>query len=466
MMQSAVKYSSYKRKKTYPDQEKNEFRKQSKERMDAFVKSTSRSIVKLISEGQTTAWQKSWKDNPAYGLPKNPISGHDYSRTNLLLLILAMMGHGWQDARFCSFNQAKSIGVDTHVVKDGFGITVLRPVVIGKDNNDDQEEVREKINHPPKDTDLEGGDKIVFFQPYKLYHASQIKNMPAPEDYFNPINWEHNDIIEKLIETCGIELRIGSNKTFYSIGSDCIYSPERAAFEDAACYYGALLHEFYHGTGHSTREARFGEHLCGVATGLQERALEELRAELFSVMAAKALGLPYDQGRAANYINVWNKKCEDDPQQILTQASRVAGMLHTVMQFIEGQQPDAKWFPNKLIRTAFEPVLMVGGSQDDQKGFPIKSFVTKQETWFDLVSHEGSLIVIQSNKHSEDEFGSPNMKDIQEGFRIKEKIESEFPGTVDVKMEAQKDSVILTVREIEPDLGLEENNEEDNGPRR
>jgi len=438
----AKKYSAYKKKKDYSDQEKNEFRKKAKAQMDSHVRSAANDIVRLIVDDKVTSeWQKGWKMNPAYGLPKNPVTGHIYTRANLLLLTLAMMGNDWQDARFCSFAQAKKIGEDTHVMKGGKSVTVLRPIVVDKKDADQEESVNEFVENQDESKDENSSKKIVFFRPYQLFHASQIKNMPDPDDYFDPIDWEVNKVVEHLVEAAGVELQHGSNSAAYSSARDLIRMPDKKAFEDAAEYYGTLLHEFYHSTGHHSRENRLEDHLSQTAAGLREKAMEELRAELFSVMSSRALGLPHAIQNSARYVKYWNQQCEENPQEILTQATKAAETLNVVMQFIQGQQPDAKWFPDKStwpeeIQQAND--FMVGSEVG------VSQFLEKMDTFLVVEKDADGNMVLTSQELDNES--------IDEGFRVKDLLQEKFGTDVDVIVESQDEKVVLTVKEVPPEM--------------
>jgi antirestriction protein ArdC len=437
----AKKYSAYKKKKSYTDQEKTEFRLKAKAQMDSFVRSAANDIVRLITEDKTSEWQKGWKMNPAYGLPKNPVSGHTYTRANLLLLTLAMMGNDWQDARFCSFAQAKKIGEDTHVMEGGKSITVLRPIVIDKKDADEENSVEEFAEGKKGSAETDDNKKIVFFRPYRLFHASQIKNMPDPDDYFDPIDWETNNVVEALVETAGVSFQSGSNRAAYSPARDMIRMPDKRAFVDAAEYYGTLLHEFYHSTGHESRENRLESHLSQAATGLREQAMEELRAQLFSVMAARALGLPHAEENSARYVNFWNQQCEDNPQEILTQATKAAETLQTVMQFIQGQQPDAKWFPDKSTwpEEALKSDNFMSGSEAG-----VDQFLREMDTFLSVEKDADGNMVLTSQELTNE--------NIDEGFRIKDLLQEKFGSDVDVVVESQDEKVVVTVKNTPPEM--------------
>jgi antirestriction protein ArdC len=101
------------------------------------------------------------------------------------------------------------------------------------------------------------------------------------------------------------------------------------AFHDAAGYYGTVLHEFAHWTGHPSRldhatlnaSYRFGDTIY---------AKEELRAELASLFLAAERGIPHDPGQHAAYVGSWIKSLREDKNEIFRaahDASRAADFL-------------------------------------------------------------------------------------------------------------------------------------------
>jgi antirestriction protein ArdC len=78
--------------------------------------------------------------------------------------------------------------------------------------------------------------------------------------------------------------------------------PERFTGTDE--YYATKLHEFYHATGHETRENRQNKQ----SQTLKGYAFEEMRAEMFSILAGARLNLPMPESNSAAYIDHWNQK--------------------------------------------------------------------------------------------------------------------------------------------------------------
>ncbi len=328
--------------KNMTDEDKARFKAEAKTKLDKFTKGLAGQMVELIMKGQTEAWTKPWEDRPLAGLPRNPVSGHVFSGANMLSLSMHMLRKQLSDPRFCTYKQAASIGEDVHVKKGAEGIVILRPVPVRVDDSEDEEQVLDGGLAP----DTERKRTIYFFRPAKVFHASQIENMPDPEASSKPEDWHPHAMLERLVRASQVPVTHGFNQAAYFPARDVIRMPDKDAFASEAVYYAVLMHEWYHSTGHQTRDNRgLGDTMK--FSGLKNYAEEELRAESFSALVSAALGLPYKLTTGAEYLKIWNSCLENDPKTIVSQAVQASKMLETVMEFTRDEQPQAAWFPDK-----------------------------------------------------------------------------------------------------------------------
>lgn len=334
-------------RKKLTDEDKARFREEAKTKLDQFTKSLAGQMVDLIMKGQTEEWTKPWENRPLAGLPRNPVSGHLFSGANMLSLSMYMLANQTNDPRFCTFKQAASIGEEVHVKKGAKGVVILRPLPVQIDDQDDQDNEERILNgEAPKSADDPSKTRTVyFFRPAKVFHASQIENMP-PLELSGKADWHPHAMLERLVKASQIPVTHGFNQAAYFPGRDVIRMPDKDAFASEAVYYASLMHEWYHGTGHPTRENReFGDTMQ--FNGLKSYAEEELRAESFSALVSAALGLPYKLTTGAEYLKIWNGCLENDPKTIVAQAVQASKMLETVMAVSRDEQPQAAWFPEK-----------------------------------------------------------------------------------------------------------------------
>lgn len=83
-------------------------------------------------------------------------------------------------------------------------------------------------------------------------------------------------------------------------------------FTSAEAYYSTAFHELGHSTGH---ESRLNRDLAN-SFGTPAYAKEELRAEIYSFLQAKELGMDYNLGNHQSYIDSWTKDLEDKKTEI------------------------------------------------------------------------------------------------------------------------------------------------------
>ncbi len=115
--------------------------------------------------------------------------------------------------------------------------------------------------------------------------------------------------------------------------------PDRFTSSDA--YYAAKLRGFYEATGHSSRENRQTE-----PETLKSRAFEEMRAELFTLLAGAKFGLPMPDNSASAQVTNWNQKFSGgEVAELFRAAADAARTLTSLRQFEAGEKPRDWWFP-------------------------------------------------------------------------------------------------------------------------
>jgi antirestriction protein ArdC len=122
-----------------------------------------------------------------------------------------------------------------------------------------------------------------------------------------------------LAAGCPVPIDHGHAGAFYAPARDRIGMPERAAFPDADTYYGTLLHEMVHATGHDSRLARtFGRRF-----GDDDYAREELVAELGAAFLCQRTGVEAEPREDhAAYLGHWLRVLRADKTAIVTAAQR------------------------------------------------------------------------------------------------------------------------------------------------
>jgi antirestriction protein ArdC len=141
-------------------------------------------------------------------------------------------------------------------------------------------------------------------------------------------------MIMDIIEASGAEIVTGRTRAAFAPREDQILMPEKDTFKSDAHYYGALLHELAHWTGH---ESRLNRKFSFDKTS-PEYAREELRAEMASAMLSMQLGIPPSVDNHEGYVAAYLKLLKDDKKEIF----RAAKDAETISRFILRYSPELR----------------------------------------------------------------------------------------------------------------------------
>lgn len=129
---------------------------------------------------------------------------------------------------------------------------------------------------------------------------------------------------DALVGKTGADIRIGGDEAYFAPKADYIAMPDQHRFTGTdtssatESWYGTLLHELTHWTGHESRLARqYGERF-----GDDAYAMEELVAELGAAFLCGDLGITQEpRADHAAYIDHWLRIMKGDRKAIFTAAS-------------------------------------------------------------------------------------------------------------------------------------------------
>lgn len=264
-------------------------------RKDFFEQLTSK-IVEDLQVG-VIPWEKPWFVNKAI----NAVTGKAYRGVNQLNLSLVSAEHNLNatDMRFLTFNQARERGWKVKRGSKAVAEVVFFSMIEKEASQHDSEQTKEGTAKFP----------LLKFSP--VFHASQVEGIPEPED-LRGIEFEPNQLSEKIIQASNARIIQHSSEAFYSSMNDHIGMPAREKFRSLEGYYGTLLHELGHWTGHTSRLNRGMFNLFGS----EEYAREELVAELASVFLCAETGIEYVKGNHTAYVQSWLKALRNDPLEI------------------------------------------------------------------------------------------------------------------------------------------------------
>ena len=271
-----------------------------------FRQEVTNDIIRLLEQG-VAPWQKPWQPGAvSLGMPMNPTTSKTYRSGNAVHLMATGLRKGYADPRWMTYRQASERGWQVRQGEKGTQIEfweVKSPADRTRPRlPDDRDEGR---------TSADGGtdrDKThLVHRIYTVFNAKQMDGIPA----YAPKQHTPFEVVqagEQILQSSGAQVvHDQADRAFYDRAQDRIHLPPKEAFRDAASYYGTVLHELAHLSGHPSRlnrptlteSYRFGD---------VNYAKEELRAELASVFLAAERGIPHNPEQHAAYVASWIKK--------------------------------------------------------------------------------------------------------------------------------------------------------------
>jgi len=336
-----------------PLEKKNRFQI-SREVQEDFVNSVAESMLALAETAGE--WQKPWTSDQPVGMPFCTTTGRPYGGANMVKLMLTNIVKGYGDDRWMTFKQFQQIQAehparDMKVKKGTKGVKLLRPeeiaFIVGEDGKWQylsEQQIKEFAAKKEQGQEVPDVQRLTLFYPFTVFNAAQIEGFPPKEQQTHAMTTiERNDFVERFIACTGIPVEHHGGTAFYEPGSDVVKMPFPERFTVPEEYYATKLHETYHATGHAKRENRKEKQPYDI----KNMAFEEMRAEMFSMLAGAKLNLPMPQSNSAAYISHWNQRFSGGDSKAVFHAAAEAAKVLTIMhQFEMGEQPKAAWFPS------------------------------------------------------------------------------------------------------------------------
>ena len=273
-----------------------------------FAKRLANKLIEQLKAG-TAPWQQPWEAGQMAS-PYNPTTGNRYRGIN----ILALMATDFADPRWMTYKQAQAQGWQVRAGEKGTQIQhwvweEARPR-LGKDGKPELD----NDGKPIKDMVRLSRPKVLVAA---VFNAEQIDGIPDLEPS-RDVGWDPLEKAERLLGASQAKIQHSQGGgAFYRPSTDTIHLPSRKQFEKAAGYYAVALHELGHSTGHPDRLNRDLTH----PFGSEGYAREELRAEIASLILGSEVGLGYDPGQHAGYVDHWVQILTDTPTEILYAAA-------------------------------------------------------------------------------------------------------------------------------------------------
>lgn len=286
-------------------------------------------IITALEEGIAKgSWQLPWN---ALNAPKNVTTGKSYRGLNILTLNIAQAHRGYKQNIWGSFKQWKEKGGNVKKGQAGTLITFYKPMAIKDKNPTTGEEVVRKIP---------------FLSYSYVFNYDQVEGVELPEQEAHCFT--DSAKVDSFVLKTGAVISYGEDRASYSSSFDRIRMPSKEQFiatkhgTPEENFYGTLLHELVHWTGHETRMGR----KLGNIFGSEEYAYEELIAELGASFLCAEFEIEYETREShAQYIHSWLQALKNDKTFIFkasSQAGKAVEFLHGITKTEEDNSEEER----------------------------------------------------------------------------------------------------------------------------
>ncbi len=276
-------------------------------------------IISALEAG-TVPWVRPWSGSGPVvgGMPRNAATGHEYRGINIFLLWLAASARGYSADLWLTQKQVEERGGTIKAGEQPTRIVLSMPMVkvVGKDEETGEARTR----------------RTILLREFWVFNLDQVEGVSVKRLKVKPVaaavmasNPDGRlPTVDAFVSATGAKVLHGGPSASYSPSADVIRMPSFEAFRAASDYYGTLLHELTHWTGHASRDARFKA--VAVRFGDHAYAAEELIAEMGAAILCAELGVE-GQLQHAEYIGTWLKVLKGDKHAVFTAASRAQRAL-------------------------------------------------------------------------------------------------------------------------------------------
>lgn len=271
-------------------------------------------LVAMLEAG-VRPWQQPWAAAPGGGRPRR-VDGTPYRGINTVALWMAAQERGFASPFWMTFKGAKDRGA--HVRK---GAKAELAFFVGTI------QVTDEIGGEDVERDVR------FLKSYCVFNADEVEGLPSHfyrrAERSTLSETERCAVADAFIGHTGAQVVHGGGRAFYRRATDEIHMPEFGAFTSGEGYYGVLLHELAHWTGHASRLDRLP---ARIVHGDAAYAGEELVAEMTAAFLSADLGVSAEPREDhASYLAEWIAALKADNRVIFRAAAaaeKAAGYLH------------------------------------------------------------------------------------------------------------------------------------------
>lgn len=281
--------------------------------------------VEIVNEQRARVVEKILADMERDGLrwsepylpslsPHNPVSGTVYQGGNRMHLGFVGYMRGFEDNRWCTFNQIRDSG--WHLKKGSKAAIIERWKSFSLREENKETGEQEVV-----------GQYLRCVGYWNVFNASEIEGIPPMSDAPAHMEDRTSVIATDLIRSSRCPVNESARyrgMAAYAPGSDRILIAPRATFRSDESFTRTLLHEMTHSTGHPDALGRE----CSTKFGSPEYAEEELVAELGSLFLSADLGIQSRDYEGAfyenhvSYLQSWMHALADDPSYLFKAAAK------------------------------------------------------------------------------------------------------------------------------------------------
>lgn len=271
-----------------------------------FKETITNKVIEMLEQGEIP-WVSPFEHQI---FPMNYLTKREYNGVNLISLWLEAKAKGYTANYWMGFKQASSLGGKVKKGERGTPITVCCPHKKKVTNNRTGEEEEKTFGY--------------FKTDYVFNVYSQIEGIDFEEQEhtYRPL-----EDFELLVNNYGLNIQHSGERAFYSVGKDYINMPFKSKFKTQEAYYSTLAHELIHST--------MSEERCDrkELDNKQDRALEELIAEIGAAFLCAEFGVKSDLQNTTAYIQSWIRALNNDTNFIFKASKLANDAVNYLMAF-------------------------------------------------------------------------------------------------------------------------------------
>jgi antirestriction protein ArdC len=330
-------------------------------------------LINLI-QAEPLKWRKTWSDARALGVAQNGYSKVRYNRLNQANLTFVSARKNYTDPRWFTFKQVKDFQKshpNVHVKAGEHGEIISFWSFYDKAKRQliDSEA---SVDNPK--------DLGVVLKYSTVFNVAQIEGMKEALPVLEVVEQANftNEKMQNFQKNCFVSIQEDlSYRASYNPSEDTVHMPPIQGFLDLDPkngenkYYGTLLHELSHATGHETRLKREIENTFGT----KKYAIEEITAELSSLLCEMNLDLWFDNSEEDEsnlqnhfaYLQNWGQEISTKPEvidKIVRNAERASKYITDYYHQLEENQAPVK----NIIDQAWTESSADDDTEENEKG--------------------------------------------------------------------------------------------------